>query len=137
MEITLKKNDPKFSFTAFNEDSEIKLCATPALEEGNTGFRPMQLMLVSLAGCMSIDVLSILYKQKQLVEDYEVKVSASRTDEIPAIFKEIEIHLHIVGDIPAEKIQRAISLSEEKYCSVHKIMGQSAKITTKFTQSHV
>ena len=58
MEITLKKNDPKFSFTAFNEDSEIKLCATPALEDGNTGFRPMQLMLVSQSvGAVTIRLL--------------------------------------------------------------------------------
>ncbi len=136
MEIHIRKTEKNFQFISSNGETEIPLCATPEMEPGNSGFRPMQLVLASLGGCMSIDVMHILLKQRQEVASYEVKVSASRVDDTPAIFEKITISLFVKGKIKEEKLQQAIQLSEEKYCSVHKILGYTADITTEYFLNH-
>lgn len=136
MEISIKKTEKNYQFYANNGEVDIPICASPSMEEGLIGFRPMQLILVSLGGCMSIDVMNILLKQRQQIDAYEVKVKADRVDEIPAIFKSIIIEIHISGKVKEKKLQEAIQLSEEKYCSVHKILGYTAEITTKYFLNH-
>lgn len=136
MEVKVTRSDQNFQFTATNAEASIDLCATPELSGDAKGFRPMELLLVSLGGCLSIDVLSILEKQKQEVERYDVKVKASRVDRIPAIFKDIIIEVYVWGNVEENKLKRAISLSEEKYCSVHHIMGETANITCKYFLNH-
>lgn len=133
MNISLKKTDKKFAFKGSNGESEFDICASPKLEVGNSGFRPMELLLVSLGGCMSIDVLSILDKQKQVVDNYEVELTAEREDAIPAIFKTIHMHIIIDGEIAEKKLQRAIDLGVEKYCSVYKILSPTADIQIKYS----
>lgn len=133
MKVILKKTENKFSFVASNEVSQFDVCASESLEKGNSGFRPMELVLEGLAGCMSIDVLSILYKQRQVVSKFEVEVDAVRAEEVPSIFETIRIHIAISGNIAIDKLERAIELSETKYCSVHKILEPTAKISTSYT----
>ncbi len=136
MEISLKKSEnAHFQYYASNGDVEIPICASSKLESGNEGFSPMQLLLVGVGGCMSIDVIMILRKQKQEIDNYSVKVSATRVDATPAIFKDIHIHIDISGEVQEEKLQKAIQLSEEKYCSVHHILGATADIKVTYTLS--
>lgn len=93
--------------------------------------RPMELLLMGVAGCSSVDVIGILNKQRQKVENYRVIVHGERVKAIPAIFKSIHVEFHLTGDIPPEKAQHAIRLSIEKYCSVSKMLEHSTNITTQ------
>ena len=132
MEISIKKTKKDFAFIADNDEVKILLCAGPQLEEGNTGFRPMQMILASLGGCMSIDIMMILKKQRQEVHTYEVKVKGDRVDDTPKVFHHIIIEVHVTGKVKEEKLKQAIKLSEEKYCSVHHMLNKAVKIETKY-----
>ncbi|UTW64986.1 OsmC family protein [bacterium SCSIO 12643] len=93
--------------------------------------RPMELLLMGVAGCSSVDVIGILNKQRQKIDDYKVVVHGERVKAIPAIFKSIHVEFHLLGDIQPEKAQRAIHLSIDKYCSVSKMLEQATNITTQ------
>lgn len=136
MEIRLKKTEEKFEFRADNGVSTIPIISIPDHSNDLEGFRPMEMLLASLAGCMSIDVLSILYKQKQSVDTYQVKVSAERVVVQPSIFSKINLEIFLTGEIEEGKLKRAIDLSIEKYCSVYKILNQSAEITCNYFLNH-
>lgn len=101
---------------------------------GDESFRPMELLLVGLASCSSIDVLQIFNKQKISVEDYKVTVDANREEgAIPSVFTEICIHFEFTGDIPLAKAKRAIQLTIDKYCSVAAILKPTTQLTTRLT----
>jgi len=91
--------------------------------------RPMELLLMSLASCSSVDIVRILKTQKQPIDDYRVEVQANRQEgRIPALFDNINLKYVFEGDISPLKIERAVNLSLEKYCSVYKILEPTAKI---------
>ena len=136
MEVQLIKTDKKFAFKADNGELQFDVCASPSMEEGNVGFRPMQLVLEGLAGCMAIDILQILYKQRQVVEAFTLKVKGNRVDTIPSVFESIELLVEVSGQIDEKKLQRAISLSEDKYCSVHKMLEPTVEISTTYSINH-
>ncbi|MGB0167279.1 MAG: OsmC family protein [Luteibaculum sp.] len=137
MEITITKAaEKKFQFFAHNAQSTFPVCASPSMEAGNDGFRPMELLLVGLGGCMSVDVVNILSKQKQNISNYKVSVSADRSDGIPALFTQIRIHFDLWGDVDASKLERAIAWGVEKYCSVHFILEKTAEIGTSYKIHH-
>ena len=112
-------------FIADNGVYQFNISSSPNLEEGNIGFSPMELVLEGLAGCMSVDIMMILNKQRQVVESYQVFVKGNRVDDIPRVFESIDMLVEIEGDILPKKIQRAIDLSAEKYCSVLKMLELS------------
>ena len=136
MEVTLTKTDKKFAFVADNGELQFDVCASPSLEEGNVGFRLMQLILEGVAGCMAIDILQILYKQRQKVDSFRVRVIGDRVDPIPQVFKAIQLVVEVEGEVDDKKLQRAISLSEDKYCSVHKMIEPTVDISTTYTINH-
>lgn len=103
--------------------------ATPDIGGENAGLRPMQVLASSLAGCSSIDILNILYKQKQQIDDYQVEIKAERADTIPKVFTHIHLIINIKGKVDVEKAQRAADLSFEKYCSVSKMLEPTCKIS--------
>ena len=85
----------------------------------NFGVRPMQMLLMGLAGCSGMDVISILKKQKQEVRDYKTIVRGVREHGVhPSVWKDIEMEFVITGDVDETKAKRAIELSVHKYCSV-------------------
>jgi putative redox protein len=99
----------------------------------NLGSRPMELMLVGLGGCTAFDVVDILRKGRQAVDDVEVAIKAQRADAIPAVFEAIEVHFVIVGTgINSDKVARAIELTAEKYCSAS-IMLERAGVKISHT----
>ena len=104
----------------------------PDLGGKNEGVRPMEIILMGLAGCSSLDVLHILQKGKAEVLDLEVDVQAERANAIPAVFTKINLHFKAKGNFTVEKLERAISLSMEKYCSVTKMLESTVKITTSY-----
>lgn len=100
---------------------------------GGKAISPMELLLVSLAGCTGADVISILEKKRQNVTAFEVRVHGDRAAEYPRKYTNIEIVYVVTGHgIDPEAVRRAIELSEAKYCSVSASLGGVPTITTHF-----
>jgi putative redox protein len=130
MQIKLKRVNEAYHFRAENESgATLDMDATPDIGGVNAGLRPMQVLASSLAGCSSIDILNILYKQKQEIEDYSVEVNAERADAVPAVFTKIHLSITIKGKVDEDKARRAAQLSFEKYCSVSKMLEPTCQIT--------
>ena len=99
----------------------------------NAGFRPMELLLVGLAGCTGMDVISILRKKRQQVTGYAVHVVGVRAEDHPMVFVEINVVHIITGHhIQPEAVARAIQLSEERYCGAGAMLGKVAHLTHTF-----
>ncbi len=110
--------------------NSIQMDGSPSIGGQNLGARPMEIVLMSLAGCSSIDVISILKKMKQEVTEYDVEVTAERRDEVPSIFTKIHMKFLVKGNnLEEDKVKRAVQLSAEKYCSVSKILEPTAEIS--------
>ena len=99
----------------------------------NLGVRPMEMLLLGVAGCTMIDVITTLKKMRQNLTHCETKISAERADEHPKVFTDIHIHFIVQGkDLDSKKVDKAISLSAEKYCSASIMLGKTANITHDF-----
>jgi putative redox protein len=99
----------------------------------NSGSRPMEMLLMGLGGCTTVDVISILEKMKEPVQGCECKISAKRAEDHPKIFTDIHIHFVLSGpELNPQKVQKAITLSAEKYCSASMMLNKSANITHDF-----
>ena len=96
----------------------VVLDGPPEIGGRNMGIRPMEMLLLGVGACSSVDVVSILKKSRQDVTNCEVKVEAQRADAIPAVFEKIHMHFIVKGRALDEaKVKRAVELSAEKYCS--------------------
>lgn len=99
----------------------------------NRGVRPMEMILLGLGGCSALDVMLILKKARQPVEDCIVEIEAERADTVPKVFTHIHMRYLVMGAGLAEKqVERAVGLSAEKYCSVSIMLGKSVKITREY-----
>lgn len=125
MEIKLKKvNDAVlFEGTGVVPDVKVHIDGTPEIGGQNLGARPMELVLMALGSCASLDFVTILTKQRQKIEGLEVKVTGQRRDESPRIFTAIHIHFALQGEIDASKAAKAAELAVKKYCSVHDMLA--------------
>ncbi len=95
----------------------------------NAGFRPMELLLVGLAGCTGMDVISILRKKRQVVTGYQVLVQGIRAETHPMVFEDITVEHIITGQhLDHEAVRRAIELSEQRYCGAGAMLGKVAKL---------
>jgi putative redox protein len=93
------------------------------------GVSPMELILVGLAGCTGVDIVDILRKKRQDVKAFKVKVRGLRTETYPMVYKKIEIIYQIWGDhVDRTAVERAIQLSQDKYCSVSAMLRSVAEI---------
>jgi putative redox protein len=99
----------------------------------NYGVRPMQMLLMGLAGCSAIDVIAILKKQRQDIKDYKMVVNGERQAGIePSLWKTITIEFNLMGNIDEDKAAKAVELSINKYCSVAAtLVNAGANITWK------
>jgi putative redox protein len=112
----------------------VDLGTDPSVGGANDGFRPIELMGVSLAGCTAMDVLSILNKKQQQVSAFEVKVHADRAADHPRVFTHVVIEYIITGkQIDPAAVERAMQLSKEKYCPAQAMLGKVAPIELKYT----
>ncbi|MDC1386915.1 OsmC family protein [Candidatus Thioglobus sp.] len=99
----------------------------------NLGVRPMEMLLLGVAGCTMIDVVTTLQKMRQDLSHCETKISAERANEHPKVFTDIHIHFIVKGkDLDSKKVDKAITLSAEKYCSASIMLGKTANITHDF-----
>jgi putative redox protein len=95
----------------------------------NAGVRPKELVLIALAGCTSSDVVSILKKKRVILDDFEVNISAEISEEHPKVYTNINLEFVFYGeDINEKDVERAIELSQTKYCSVSAMLNKSVEI---------
>lgn len=120
MKISLTRKNAAFHFEAKNEDGVVsQLDGTKDIGGEDRGLRPMQLLLAGAGGCSAIDVLLILKKQRQEVEDIRLEVDGEREKGVePALWKTVHLTFFLKGNIDPDKAKRAVDLSMEKYCSV-------------------
>lgn len=131
MKIVLNRLNNATHFEGTNEEGNtVHLDGHPNFGGEGKGVRPMQLLLISLAGCSSMDVVSLLAKMRQPLEDISVEANGERVEgEVPAVFKKIHLHFRLKGDLDESKVEKAIGLSADRYCSVSKMLKGSVEIT--------
>ena len=136
MEVELIRVDNAFHFEAKGRSGNpVQIDAAENIGGTNSGSRPMELLLMGLGGCTAIDVILILKKQRQQIDNLKINVSGERekvegTEMTP--FRKINIHFNFEGEVSPEKAQKAIQLSMEKYCSATAQFSPSAEITHTF-----
>ena len=135
MKITLERQNKALHFIGTNEDGNtISIDGAPKFGGEGKGVRPMQLMLMGLASCSSIDLIIFLQKMRQPLEDLKVDVDSTRREgEVPSLFETITVHYQLFGDLEEDKVKKAIELSLLKYCSVARIMEKTATIDYTFS----
>jgi len=99
---------------------------------GHTGAKPIELALLALGACTGFDVIGILRKKRQKVTGYEIELHADQNPEPPSYFTRVEIKHRLRGRIDPQAVQRAIHLSETKYCAVGAMISKTAKIEATF-----
>jgi len=102
-----------------------------ALDDGPTGFSPMELVLVALAGCTAMDMIMILQKKRQVVTGFEVHAHGVRSEDYPKVFTDITLEYKICGHhVEEAAVETALALSNDKYCSVMGMLKNTVNITT-------
>ncbi len=116
----------RISFTGTADTGfTVPLDADPGVGGDNTGFRPLELMAVSLAGCTAMDVISILQKKQQEVTDFQVRLHADQQEDHPHVFTHVHIEYIVTGrQVSEEALKRSIELSETKYCAAQAMLSK-------------
>lgn len=122
---------------AFNGTADtgfsLRMDSSPSVGGNDSGFRPMELMLISLGGCTAMDVISILRKKRQDVTDFEVKLDAAQAEDHPHVFTDITIHYVVHGrGVDPKAVTRAMELSATKYCPAQAMLGKAANIKLSY-----
>jgi putative redox protein len=112
---------------------EVPLGTYPGVGGDDDGFRPMELMALSLAGCTAMDVISILTKKRQQISDYKVRVETERSDKHPKSFTRASIEYHVAGkNIQESALTRAMELSADTYCPAQAMLGKIIPLELKY-----
>lgn len=125
MKVELKRVNNAVHFEASAPSSTVKVQIDGSPEIGGLGLgvRPMEMVLMALASCSSLDLVNILKKQKQEINDFSVSVEAERREQIPTVFTKIHMTFSLTGNINPDKAERAAELAVKKYCSVHDMLA--------------
>jgi len=111
---------------------KIVIDATPEVGGKNLGPTPKPLMLASLGGCTAMDVISILSKMRVAVEKFNVTVEGDLTEEFPKQYYKIHVIYEFTGkNLPIDKLRKAVSLSEERYCGVSAVYKKAVELTSE------
>ena len=124
-------------FDAETLGGNIKIDSAAEVGGEGKGVRPKALMLTSLAGCTGMDVISLLKKMRAEVDNLEIDVTGELTDEHPKFYKKVHIEYHFYGkEFKKDQIEKAIRLSQDRYCGVSEMFRQFAEITIdiKYTE---
>ena len=133
--IKLERLNDAVHFKATNKDGlSILMDGSEELGGESLGVRPMQTLLMGLAGCSAIDIVFILNKMRQELKDIKIEITGhTKKLDDHSIYKDIHMEFFVWGDIKEAKLEKAVSLSVEKYCSVAKILERSANITFSYS----
>ena len=130
MNISVKWIDGMLMVGKSDSGHAIVMDGPPEIGGENLGVRPMEMLLLGMTGCTVIDVVSTLKKMREDVVDCQTQVSADRSEEYPKVFTNIHVHFVFRGkQLKTSKIDKAIKLSVEKYCSASIMIGKTAIIT--------
>ena len=111
----------------------VTMDVAPEVGGRNLGLRPMEMVLLGLGGCTAIDVLHMLREGRQPITDMRVELDAERADDAPKVFTRIHVHFVLTGaGLDPHKIERAIKLSANKYCSASMMLNKTAEMTHDF-----
>jgi putative redox protein len=125
MKVTLKRLNDAVHFEAAGSVSgaKVHIDGSPEIGGQGLGVRPMELVLMALASCSSLDLVNILQKQRQVITDFTVDVDGERREEVPSVFTKIHMQFRLKGEIDTQKAERAADLAIKKYCSVHDMLA--------------
>ena len=132
IQVTLDRVEGDYGFEAKDAQGHI-IKIDSSLENGgaNFGARPMQLLLMGLGGCSGIDIVSILKKQRQVVEGFKMTIQGEREKgKEPSLWKTVHIVFELSGQVDEDKAQRACALSIDKYCSVAETLRRAGATIT-------
>jgi putative redox protein len=131
MKVTLERIDDAYHFRTTNDTGNtVESDASPKIGGGHKAMRPMQMLLASLGSCSGIDIVEFLRKMRQPLEGMKIFITAEREqDKTPSLFTSIHMHYVLTGDLNPKKVERAISMSVETYCSVAKMLEKHAPIS--------
>ncbi|HLT42503.1 MAG TPA: OsmC family protein [Sphingobacteriaceae bacterium] len=127
MKVELKRVNKATHYEATAPSTVVKVNVdgSPAIGGKELGVRPMELVLMALGSCSVLDLISILDKQRQTIEDVDIEVTGNRTEAIPSVFTDIHINFILSGkDIILAKAEKAAHLAVKKYCSVHDMLAK-------------
>ena len=119
------------AFTGVNEEGYlVPMDASAKVGGQDLGFRPLELLAIGLTGCTGMDVISILQKKRQEVTGFEVNAEVERANEHPKVFTKIILKYSVKGkNLDPKAVERAVELSETKYCGAQAMLGMTAEIT--------
>ena len=129
MTLSLERINDAIQFRGTNGSFELPIAST----DEQDGLSPMEMAAMSVVGCSSIDILMILEKQKQEVDDFSAEIDGERAEESPRVFTELHMHYTLTGDVEPAKVRRAIDLSLDTYCSVSNMIKHTADISYSFS----
>ncbi len=133
MKVNFARVNDRVHFRVTNpEGNTIDVDGAPRVGGEGGGFRPMQLVLAAIASCATMDLVPILEKQRQRLDDISIEVTGERGEGVPSPFTAINIHYELTGDIDDGKARRAIELAVYKYCSVGEMLKATVDITYSF-----
>ena len=134
MRVMLRRANDAVHFVAeTGGGGRVPIDGAPAIGGQGLGARPMELLLAGLAGCSAMDVLGILRKQRQTVDDLTVAVEGERAPGEPSVFTRIHVHFAVRGPTDGDAVARAVALSMDKYCSAARVLERSAVISYSHT----
>jgi putative redox protein len=129
--VTWKKEGMMFNATA---DTGGNIALASKLDQGEPGFRPMELLAMGLVGCTGMDVISILTKKRQDVVDFEVKVHTEKAEDYPQVWTKVQIEYVVTGrNIDPKAVERAMELSRKTYCPAQNMIDKVVEIELDYT----
>lgn len=134
MKIQLKRKDQAFHMEARNEaGNTVSSDGAEKIGGNGKGMRPMELLIASLGSCSAIDVIQFLKKMRQPLDHLEMEIEAERDpDNVPSLFTKVHIHYLLWGELDEKKVERAVKMSVDKYCSVARILEKTAEISWSY-----
>ena len=133
MKATVKWLDHMSFVGESSSGHSVVMDGAPDVGGRNMGVRPMEMVLLGLGGCTAFDMVLILQRQRQAITDCQVEVEAERATEVPKVFTKIHVHYIVKGKgLDAKKVERAVSMTAEKYCSVSIMLSASVELSHDF-----
>jgi len=132
MKVKLERKNQAFHFESKMGEHRVQVDGNPKIGGEDMGARPMEYILTGVAGCVSIDLGLILKKQRQELLDYNITVSGERNTDDAKAFKAIHLKFWLKGQLNEQKVERAIDLAINTYCSAIQSLDKKIKITSEF-----
>lgn len=130
MKVHVDRVNDAYHFVGRNENGiEVHMDASPKIGGGGEGAGPMQLLLMGIGGCSGIDIVGILNKMKQPLEDLKIEIDGEREEGgPPSLYTKVDVIFRFTGEMDPERVKHATDLSMQKYCSVTKTIEKTAVV---------